>query len=293
MGDAISPKPVLAGGRSPRRSVARPLVVLPTYEEADNIVWALESLRQAVPEADVLVVDDAGRDHTAELAEQTGARLGRIEVVRRTAKAGLGSAYRHGFSVALEQEYDAVVEMDADGSHDPWALTDLLAALDAADLAIGSRYVPGGMIPRWGAHRRLLSGCGNRLASLALATSVADLTSGFRAYRAEALRAAGVATVRSEGYGFQIEMAARVLGRGGRVVEVPITFRERTGGASKMSGPIVGEALLLCAVLAWRRRRRRSESLPQVGGDAEPRFERPPALIAGAGAPRMRGDDAA
>ena len=255
MGDATSGSTVLAGGRWGRpSSVRKPLVVLPTHEEEQNIVGTLESLRHAVPHADVLVVDDAGGDRTADLAEETGARVGRVRVMRRDAKAGLGSAYRQGFAIALRQDYDAVVEMDADGSHDPWALPALLAGLSGADLVIGSRYVPGGVIPQWSAHRRLLSRGGNRLASLALASGVSDLTSGFRAYRAAALRAADVPTVRSEGYGFQIEMAARVLGTGGRVVEVPITFRDRTRGSSKLSGRIVAEALLLCVTLAWRSR---------------------------------------
>ena len=237
-------------------SPAWPLVVLPTYEEAENIVWVLENLRAAVPRADVLVVDDAGTDDTASVAEEAAARLGRITVLRRPHKAGLGSAYLTGFGVALEQGYGAVVEMDADRSHDPQALVALLAELDAgADLAIGSRYVPGGVIPRWAAYRRLLSGVGNRVAAAAVGTHVGDLTSGFRAYRLEALRAMDLGAVRSEGYGFQIEMAARVMSAGGTVVEVPITFRDRTRGTSKLSGRIVMEALVLCARLWWDRRR--------------------------------------
>jgi dolichol-phosphate mannosyltransferase len=232
------------------------LVVLPTYEEAENIVWVLETLRAAVPRADVLVVDDAGTDDTASVAEAAAARLGGISVLRRPAKAGLGTAHLTGFAVAREHGYGVVVEMDADRSHDPRALVALLAELDAgADLAIGSRYVPGGVIPRWAPHRRLLSGVGNRVASAAVGTHVSDLTSGFRAYRIEALEATDLAAVRSEGYGFQIEMAARVMNAGGKVVEVPITFRDRTRGTSKLSGRIVLEALMLCAGLWWHRHR--------------------------------------
>ncbi|MDP8975369.1 MAG: polyprenol monophosphomannose synthase [Actinomycetota bacterium] len=239
----------------------RPLVVLPTHDEAENIVWVLEALRDAVPVADVLVVDDAGTDDTAAVAEQAAARLGRIEVLRRPEKAGLGTAYLTGFAVAVERGYRAVVEMDSDRSHDPRALVALLAELDAgADLAIGSRYVPGGSIPRWAAYRRALSSLGNRVATAALGTHVGDLTSGFRAYRLEALKRADLSGVRSEGYGFQIEMAARVMRAGAKVVEVPITFHDRTRGASKLSGRIVVEALVLCASLWWQLNRPRARS---------------------------------
>ncbi len=246
----------------------RPLVVLPTYEEAENVVWVLETLRAAVPRADVLVVDDAGTDDTASVAEDAAVRLGGITVLRRPAKAGLGTAYLAGFAVAMEHRYGAVVAMDADRSHDPEALVTLLAELDAgADLVIGSRYVPGGVIPRWAAYRRLLSSAGNRIAAAALGTRVADLTSGFRAYRLEALQAADLSAVRSEGYGFQIEMAARVMSAGGTVVEVPITFGDRTQGASKLSWRIVGEALLLCLRLGSQRRGAR---LPGTPGSERP-----------------------
>ena len=266
-------------------------MILPTLEEEENIVSVLEDIRDAVPQADVLVVDDAGADHTADLAEETSARLGQISVIRRPAKAGLGSAYRRGFAVALAHGYDAVVEMDADGSHDARALPALLAALGHSDLVIGSRYVPGGVIPRWAVHRRMLSRGGNQLAGLALGTRVRDLTSGFRTYRAEAVRAAEVTTVRSEGYGFQIEMAARVLGSGGRVVEVPIIFRDRTRGTSKLSGRIVGEALLLCATLGWRHRRRRSDRGRQPG--LEPGLGTGQVLTSGENEAASRGHDAA
>jgi len=244
----------------------RALVVLPTYEEVENIAWVLETLRAAVPMADILVVDDAGTDGTAAVATETAARLGGITVLRRPAKAGLASAYLTGFAAAMQHGYRAVVEMDADRSHDPAALTALLAELDAgADLAIGSRYVPGGVIPRWAVYRRLLSNVGNRVATAALGTHVGDLTSGFRAYRLETLKAMDLSAVRSEGYGFQIEMAARVMSAGGKVVEVPITFRDRTRGTSKLSGRIVVEALVLCGRLWWRRHREEPPVAAAVG----------------------------
>jgi len=250
------------------------------------VVWVLEALRAAVPRAEVLVVDDAGSDDTASVAEEAGNRLGGITVLRRPAKAGLGAAYLRGFAVALEQGYEAVVEMDADRSQDPLALGALLAELDSgADLAIGSRYVPGGVIPRWSAHRRLLSNVGNRVATAAVGTHVGDLTSGFRAYRTEALRAVDLAAVRSEGYGFQIEMAARVMSSGAKVVEVPITFRDRTRGTSKLSSRIVMEALVLCAGLWWKRHRAPGPQPAAAARRAEPAWRCPTcsSLVATAG----------
>src|SRR5579884_1605651 len=169
-------------------SAMRPLVVLPTYNEAANIVEVLTRVRQAAPEADVLVVDDASPDGTADLAEEAAGRLGQIHLLRRPGKSGLGNAYRSGFRWGLERGYDAFVEMDSDLSHDPAALPSLLGGLEAADLVIGSRYVPGGSIPQWGLHRRLLSEAGNRYASLMLGMKVRDLTSGYRAYDGDTLR---------------------------------------------------------------------------------------------------------
>lgn len=233
----------------------RPLVVLPTYDEADNIGVVLERIRAAVPDAHVLVVDDASPDGTADLAVEAGRRLGHVEVLRRAAKGGLGSAYRTGFRHGLQAGHDVLVEMDADLSHDPDALPELLAAVDAgADLAIGSRYVPGGSIPDWSWHRRQLSRWGNRYAGAVLGLGVHDATSGFRAYTAEALARIDFHTVRADGYGFQIEMAYRVQRAGGRVVEIPIAFVDRVRGESKMSGAIVVEALGLVTWWAVRDR---------------------------------------
>jgi dolichol-phosphate mannosyltransferase len=222
------------------------VVVLPTYNEAENIGDVLARVRVAVPDARVLVVDDNSPDGTADLAEHAALALGNIEVLRRPGKAGLGSAYRAGFRWGMEHGADVLVEMDSDLSHDPASLPSLLAALDhGADLAIGSRYVPGGSIPNWAWHRRWLSRWGNRYAAGVLGLGVRDATAGFRAYRVEVLRKIDLDTVRADGYGFQIEMAYRVFGNGGRIVEVPIAFVDRVRGTSKMSGRIVVEALEL------------------------------------------------
>lgn len=228
----------------------RTVVLIPTYQEAANVVTVLGRVRAAIPPADILVLDDASPDGTADLAEATGAELGRIEVLRRPAKSGLGPAYLAGYRWAIDHGYDIVVDMDADGSHDPATVPALVAEVEGgADLAMGSRWIPGGSIPGWSLHRRLLSRWGNRYASFALGLPVRDATGGFRAYRVDMLRALDLDTVRANGYGFQIEMAYRVMQHGGRIVEIPIEFRDRTLGTSKMSGAIVVEALLL--VTAW------------------------------------------
>ena len=224
----------------------RVLVCIPTYQEADNIATILRRVRASVPSASILVIDDGSPDGTADLAEALGDELGQVDVLRRTEKSGLGNAYRAGFAVGLEQGYDAMVEIDADLSHDPAALPSLLHAVeDGADLAIGSRYVPGGHIPEWSWHRKALSRWGNRYAGAVLGIGVRDATAGYRVYRADMLRAIDLPTVRAAGYGFQIEMTYRVAQRGGRIVEVPIDFVDRTLGKSKMSGNIAREALLL------------------------------------------------
>ncbi|MEM7143443.1 MAG: polyprenol monophosphomannose synthase [Actinomycetota bacterium] len=224
----------------------RALVVIPTFNEAANIEEVLRRLRDACPKANVLVVDDASPDGTADLAEDVAAELGDIEVMRRPAKSGLGSAYRDGFRHGLLNGFDILVEMDSDLQHDPAALPSLLAAIeDGADLVIGSRYIPGGSIPDWSWHRRALSRWGNRYAAIVLGFGVRDATSGYRAYAAPALAEIDFQTVRADGYGFQIEMAHRVLQTGGHVTEVPIQFGDRARGESKMSSRIVVEALVL------------------------------------------------
>ena len=228
----------------------RVLIVLPTYQEAMNVEPVLWRIRRCLPDAMVLVVDDGSPDGTADLAEATGRTLGNVEVMRRSAKAGLGSAYRTGFAWGLERGYDVLVEIDADLSHDPGALPSLLAALESgADLVIGSRYVPGGDIPYWPLRRRLLSRWGNRYAAAMLRVPVRDATSGYRMYRADVLRRLDLGSVRADGYGFQIEMVHRVAQVGGVITEVPISFVDRARGQSKMCGRIVLEALAL--VTRW------------------------------------------
>ena len=240
----------------------RTLVVLPTYNEAGNIVEVLRRLRRAVPAADILVVDDASPDGTANLARTVAVELGRVDVLVRAGKLGLGSAYRDGFVEAVRRGYQAVVEMDGDLSHDPAALPGLLRAVDrGADLAIGSRYVPGGSIPHWSVARRALSRWGNRYARRVLNLPLADATSGFRAYRGEIIAKLDLSSIQSDGYGFQIEMAYRVARMGGEIVEVPIQFVDRVRGASKMSARVIVEALLLVTWWGVRDRCRGVESI--------------------------------
>ena len=250
----------------------RSLIVLPTYNEAVNIETVLGRVRAAVPESDILVVDDNSPDGTAELAASVGDKLGQIEILHRPGKSGLGPAYRAGFRWGLERGYDAFVEMDSDLSHDPAALPSLLGGLERANLVIGSRYVPGGSIPNWALHRRLLSQWGNRYAALMLGMKVRDLTAGFRAYDAATLRAIDLDQVRADGYGFQIEMSFRTARAGGTVTEVPIRFVDRVAGESKMSMHTVVEALALVTLWGIRRMaggyRRSDQSLGSV--DARP-----------------------
>jgi dolichol-phosphate mannosyltransferase len=222
------------------------LVVVPTYREAENIEEALERVRSAAPDVDVLVVDDSSDDGTADLAKATADRLGQIEILSRPTKTGLGDAYRAGLAVGLDRGYEALVQMDADLSHDAAALPELLHALEAgADQVIGSRYIPGGSIPHWPWFRRALSRYGNRYAGFVLGLKVRDATSGYRAFRADALRAIDIVSTRSKGYGFQIETAYRVSRWSGRVAEVPIVFTDRVRGYSKMTWGIFAEELLL------------------------------------------------
>ena len=222
----------------------RTLVVMPTYDEALNIVEALTRVRAAAPDADVLVVDDNSPDGTADLARAAGAELGQIDVLVRPKKDGLGNAYRHGFRVGIDRGYDRLVQMDADLSHDPAALPSLLAELDAGSAAvIGSRYVPGGSIPHWPWHRRALSKWGNRYACVVLGMSVHDATAGYRAYDAKTLEEIDVFSTRAKGYGFQIETAYRVSRAGRPLAEVPISFTDRVRGQSKMSLAVMVEEL--------------------------------------------------
>ncbi len=212
------------------------IVVIPTYQEADNVERLLRAIRAAAPELDVLIVDDNSPDGTAKVAETVGEELGGVKVLRRPGKAGLGVAYRHGFRHVLDQGYDIVGQMDADLSHDPAELPHLLAAVrDGADVAVGSRYVPGGAVPTWTWFRRVLSRWGNAYARAVLRLSFSDATSAFRIYRADVLGEIDIDGTRANGYLFQIETAYRVSAVGATVVELPITFVDRVAGSSKMA----------------------------------------------------------
>lgn len=221
----------------------RLLVVMPTYNEAATVRKVVERVRAAVPAADVLIVDDSSPDGTGEIADSLAELDSHVHALHRARKEGLGKAYVAGFRWGLERAFDTFVEMDADGSHQPEELPNLLAALRDADVVLGSRYVAGGRVVDWPWHRELLSRGGNRYSRIALGVPLRDITGGYRAYRASALRRLELATVASAGYCFQVDLAWRAVRSGLRVAEVPITFVERTEGASKMSGAIVREAL--------------------------------------------------
>jgi dolichol-phosphate mannosyltransferase len=226
----------------------RALVVIPTYNEAENVEEILRRVHDALPGAGILVVDDGSPDGTADLVEKAATELRDVHVLRRTGKSGLGSAYRDGFRWGLARGYEACVEMDADFSHDPAALPALVAPLeDGYEVVIGSRYVPGGRIPNWSWYRHLLSWGGNRYADAVLRLGVADSTAGFRAYAASVLRRLDLDRVRADGYGFQIEMTYRAKQAGAAITEVPISFVDRVAGESKMSSAIVVEAFVLVA----------------------------------------------
>lgn len=220
---------------------------MPTYEERQNLEAVAGRLRAAVPHADLLVVDDNSPDGTGDLADKLAEADPHIQVLHRSGKAGLGPAYIAGFRWALERGYDAVVEMDADGSHQPEQLPRLLAALEHADGVIGSRWVPGGQLLNWPRSREVLSRGANVYTRLMLGLHIKDATGGYRAYRASALRAISLDTVQSAGYCFQIDLTMRMVQAGLRIVEVPITFVERERGASKMSRAIIAEAFLRVA----------------------------------------------
>ena len=218
-------------------------VIIPTYNERDNLESIVTRVRAAVPAADILVVDDNSPDGTGEIADKLAASDANVHVLHRQGKSGLGAAYIAGFGWALERDYDVLVEMDADGSHDPQDLPRMLAALDGADLVIGSRYVPGGTTVNWPKSREALSRGANAYVRLMLSIGVRDATGGYRAYRADTLRALGLTEVESQGYCFQIDLTLRTVQEGFAVAEVPITFTERARGASKMSRAVVAEAL--------------------------------------------------
>jgi dolichol-phosphate mannosyltransferase len=242
----------------------RAVVLVPTYQERANIEDLLRAIRAKAPAVDVLVIDDASPDGTADAAEAVAAELGQIEVLRRAGKDGLGNAYRAGFAQALAQGYDVLVTFDADFSHEPDAIPGVLRTLedDGCDLVIGSRYVAGGSTPNWPAHRRALSRYGNRYTGWVLRLPVRDITSGFRAYRASTLLDIEYATTRASGYAFMTELAVRIADRGAKIGEVAIEFRDRERGTSKMSGRIIAESMARVTWWGIKGRLRRGPARP-------------------------------
>jgi dolichol-phosphate mannosyltransferase len=228
----------------------RPLVVLPTYNEAENIETVIKKLRDSVKGVSILVVDDNSTDGTSEKVKKLAEGLGDIYMISRPGKMGLGSAYLTGFKWGLERDFDYFFEMDSDLSHDPASINDFLEAFSKGyDVVIGSRYVPGGAIPSWSLMRLFLSKGGNIFASIMLGIKVKDATSGFRGYNREFLEKLDFGKITAEGYGFQIEMVYQAKKLGAKIIEVPISFVDRVKGKSKMSGKIVAEAFYL--VTKW------------------------------------------
>jgi dolichol-phosphate mannosyltransferase len=242
--------------------IGRVLVIIPTYNEAENIRLIIERVRRAVPSVDVLIADDNSPDGTGAIADELAAD-DHVHVLHRPGKAGLGAAYVAGFGWAREKAYDVVVEMDADGSHAPEELPSLLDTLRDTDAVLGTRYVPGGSVHNWPLHRLALSRGGNIYIRMALGMPFKDATGGYRAYKMAVLDAIDVETIASQGYSFQVELAWRAYKHGFRIAEVPITFTERERGNSKMSGNIFKEQLL--RVTVWGLQTRRDALLRRLG----------------------------
>lgn len=257
----------MSAGNQGDKPSAHTLVIIPTYNERENIALIIGRLHAAVPGAHVLVADDGSPDGTGEIADKLAAddTDGRIHVMHRTEKNGLGAAYIAGFEWALERDYQVIVEMDADGSHAPEQLHRLLDKIDAgADVVAGSRYVPGGSVVNWPRRREILSRGGNIYSQLALGVKIKDITGGYRAYRRVVLETLDLGSIESAGYCFQIDMGWRALQSGFTMVEVPITFTEREFGESKMSGNIITEAFT--KVLGWGMTNRWNKLRGLVGG---------------------------
>lgn len=254
-------EPTTPGGTVPS---ARTLVIIPTYDERDNLPGVVDRLLAAAPDVSVLIADDNSPDGTGQVADRLAADdpRDRISVLHRTEKQGLGAAYIAGFRWGLERGYTVLVEMDADGSHPPERLPAMLDAVDAgADLAIGSRYVPGGDVLNWPWQRHVISRGGNIYSRIMLGVGIKDITAGYRAYRADALAELDMDAIESKGYCFQIDMTWRLLNNDRTVVEVPITFTERTVGHSKMSESIFREAAVNVARWGWQKRRGQLKAL--------------------------------
>jgi dolichol-phosphate mannosyltransferase len=253
----------------------RTLIIVPTHNEAANISEILERIRSEVPEADVLVIDDRSIDDTRRIVRERAEVDEQVRIVEREVKRGLGDAYLHAFAIGLDEGYDALVEIDADLSHDPVVLPTMLDLADRGiALVIGSRYIPGGSVIGWPHRRTWLSRWGNRYAGLVLGLALNDATSGYRVYRADTLREIGIDGVQADGYGFQIEMTYRTVQAGLSVVEVPIAFRDRVAGTSKMHRGIIIEAFKLVTLwglrdaVTFRRARLTYRSLPTSIDDA-------------------------
>jgi len=247
-------------------SLGRVVMVVPTYNEADNLGWLVGRLRAAEPEVDVLVVDDNSPDGTGAMADELASADPAVHVLHRPGKGGLGAAYLAGFAWAIEAGYDVIGEMDADGSHQPEQLDRLLTALQSADLVIGSRWIPGGSVVNWPRRRELLSRGGNLYVRLLLGIAIRDATAGFRVFRRTALEKIDLASVESTGYVFQTDLVTRCLRAGLTVREVPIEFIERVRGDSKMSGAVATESLR--RITRWGLRERKEQLLRAVRRDA-------------------------
>ncbi|MFI9630137.1 polyprenol monophosphomannose synthase [Streptomyces sp. NPDC052042] len=231
------------GGQRRYGPLGRTLVIIPTYNEAENIKPIVSRVRSAVPEADILVADDNSPDGTGKVADEIAADDEQVQVLHREGKEGLGAAYLAGFHWGMEHGYGVLVEMDADGSHQPEELPRLLTALKGADLVLGSRWVPGGRVVNWPKSREMISRGGSTYSRILLGLRTRDVTGGYRAFRTETLKGIGLDSVASQGYCFQVDLARRAVEAGYHVVEVPITFVDREVGDSKMSRDIVVEAL--------------------------------------------------
>jgi dolichol-phosphate mannosyltransferase len=231
------------GGQRRYGPLGRILVIIPTYNEAENITPIVSRVRAAVPDADILVADDNSPDGTGKIADEIAAGDSQVQVLHRKGKEGLGAAYLAGFRWGTERGYGVLVEMDADGSHQPEELPRLLTALKGADLVLGSRWVPGGRVVNWPKSREMISRGGSTYSRLLLGLRTRDVTGGYRAFRAETLDGIGLDQVASQGYCFQVDLARRAVEAGYHVVEVPITFVDREIGDSKMSRDILVEAL--------------------------------------------------
>jgi dolichol-phosphate mannosyltransferase len=232
--------------------LGRVVMVIPTYNEAENLPWIVGRLRAAHPAIDVLVVDDGSPDGTGAIADRLAAELPAVEVLHRTAKEGLGRAYLAGFEHAIGRGAELLIEMDSDFSHDPADLPRLIAAADSADLVLGSRYVKGGGVTDWGLFRRALSRGGSMYARFVLGLGIRDLTGGFKCFHREALERIDYRNTLADGYGFQIELSYRACKAGLRVVEIPIVFRDRAAGTSKMTARIALEAIWKVPALRFR-----------------------------------------